>query len=254
MKVYNFLKAYIGPAYTGLASLCSILGLVLMFINSKTACIVALCVICLGFAALIWGILRGINRVILDNSEKDYKSIYTSYIYQSKDGIKSTLDTYRMIQCKRLFLTDIHFNFKWTGTKMPVLSSKTQTIENVSHNDNCNKWDEAVVKFNRPLRYNECTVMNIKSDHDDVDNTAKPWLSCKLVNPIEMITYHVMLFHIKRMVIMNLLFLSVRKLIWMLMAILNIIESVAFDGGNKVYSFSIVNPEPGYIYRLRWEK
>lgn len=32
------------------------------------------------------------------------------------------------------------------------------------------------------------------------------------------------------------------------------IESVAFDEGNKVYSFSIVNPEPGYIYRLRWEK
>ena len=47
MKVYNFLKAYIGPAYTGLASLCSILGLVLLFINSKTACIVALCVIML---------------------------------------------------------------------------------------------------------------------------------------------------------------------------------------------------------------
>lgn len=253
MKVYNFLKAYVGPACTGLASICSILGLVLMFINSKTACIVALCVICLGFAAIIWGILRGINRVILDNSEKDYKSIYTSYIYQSKDGRKSTLDTYRMIQCKRLFLTDIHFNFKWTGTKMPILSSKTQTIENVSHNDNCNKWDEAVVKFNRPLRYNECAVMNIKSDHDDVDNAAKPWLSCKLVNPIEMITYHVMLSYKENSYHEPAVF-ERKKIDMDVDGDFEYIESVAFDEGNKVYSFSIVNPEPGYIYRLRWEK
>lgn len=32
------------------------------------------------------------------------------------------------------------------------------------------------------------------------------------------------------------------------------IESVPFNSGNKHYSYCIVNPEPGYIYRLRWEK
>ncbi len=136
---------------------------------------------------------------------------------------------------------------------MPVLSSKTQTIENVSHNDNCNKWDEAVVKFNRPLRYNECIVMNIKSDHDDVDNTAKPWLSCKLVNPIEMIMYHVMLSY-KESGYHEPAVFERKKIDMDVDGDFEYIESVAFDEGNKVYSFSIVNPEPGYIYRLRWEK
>ncbi len=32
------------------------------------------------------------------------------------------------------------------------------------------------------------------------------------------------------------------------------IESVEFNQGNKLYSHCVVNPEPGYIYRLRWEK
>ena len=32
------------------------------------------------------------------------------------------------------------------------------------------------------------------------------------------------------------------------------LESVEFNEGNKLYSFCKINPEPGYIYRLRWEK
>lgn len=253
MKVYNFLKAYIGPAYAGFASLCSIVGLVLMFASSKTACIVALSVFCVGFIVLILGILRAIDKIILDNSDKEYKSISTSYVYQSKDGRKSTLDTYRMIQCKRLFLTEIHFNFKWTGTKMPKLSSDIQTIERVRHNEDGNKWDDAVVKFDRPLRYNECTVMSIKSENDDVDNTAKPWLSCKLSTPIDMISYHVMLSYKSDGYNQSAVF-ERKKIDTDVDGDFEYLESVSFDMGNKLYRFCKVNPEPGYIYRLRWEK
>lgn len=253
MKVYNFLKAYIGPVYTGLASLCSIVGLVLVFMNSKTACIVALSAFCIGFVALIYGILRAINKIILENSDKEYKSISTSYVYQSKDGRKSTLDTYRMIQCKRLFLTEIHFNFKWTGTKMPKLSSDIQTIERVRHNEDGNKWDDAVVRFSKPLRYNECTVMSIKSENDDVDNTAKPWLSCKLSAPIDMINYHVLLSYKSDGYNQSAVF-ERKKIDTDVDGDFEYLESVSFDTGNKIYRFCKVNPEPGYIYRLRWEK
>ena len=253
MKIYNFLKAYIGPTYTGFASLCSIVGLMLIFINNNTACIIALFVFCIGFIVLIYGILKAINKMVLDNSEKEYKSIATSYIYQSKDGKKSTLDTYRMIQCKRLFLTEIHFNFKWTGSKMPKLSSDIQTIENVRHNQDSNKWDDAVVKFDRPLRYNECTVMNIKSENDDIDNTAKPWLSCKLSTPIDMINYQIMLSYKQEGYRQPAIF-ERKKIDTDVDGDFEYIERVEFDTGNKIYRFSKVNPEPGYIYRLRWEK
>lgn len=253
MKVYNFLNAYIGPTYSGLASLCSIVGLILMFTNNKTACIIALSVFCLGFIALIWGILKAINRVILENCDKEYKSISTSYVYHSEDGQKSTLETYRMIQCKRLFLTEIHFNFKWTGSKMPKLSSSTQTIERVKHNEDGNKWDDAVIKFGKPLRYNECTVMNIKSENDDFDGTAKPWLSCKLSTPIDMIDYHVMLSYKSDNFNKSAIF-ERKKIDTDVDGEFEYLESINFDMGNKMYRFCKISPEPGYIYRLRWEK
>ncbi len=253
MKIYNFLKTYVGATFTGLASICSIVGLVLMFINNQLACIIALSVFCLGFIVLLYGILKAINKTILENSEKEYKSISTSYVFYSKDGRKSTLDTFRMIQCKRLFLSGIRFSFKWTGSKMSRLSSDIQTIDNVSHNDDVNKWDEAVLKFIKPLRYNECTVMHIKSENDDVDGIAKPWLSSKLESPIDMINYCVMLAYKPDGYNKPAMF-ERKKIDTEVDGDFEQLESVEFDSGNKLYRYCKVSPEPGFVYRLRWEK
>ena len=57
MKIYNFLKTYVGATFTAFASVCSILGLMLMFINNQLASIIALSVFCLGFMILnIWNL------------------------------------------------------------------------------------------------------------------------------------------------------------------------------------------------------
>lgn len=253
MEVYNLLKAYVGAFCATFASVCSIVGLALMFVNNKTACVVALSVFCIGFIVIVCGILRAINKVILENSEEAYKSISTSFVFHSKDGKKSTLDTYRMIQCKRLFLAEIHFNFKWTGTRMPKLSSSAQSIENVHHNEDGGKWDDAIVKFARPLRYNECTVMNIKTENDDFDGTAKPWLSCKLSSPIEMIIFNIMLSYKSDDFNKSAVF-ERKKIDTEVDGEFEYLESVEYNAGNKQYSFCKVNPEPGYVYRLRWEK
>ena len=253
MKIYNFLKTYVGATFTAFASVCSILGLMLMFINNQLASIIALSVFCLGFMILIYGILKAINKTILENSDKEYKSISTSYVFCSKDGRKSTLDTFRMIQCKRLFLTEIRFSFKWTGTKRSILSSNIQRVDNVFHDENINKWDGAVLKFIKPLRYNECTVMHIKSENDDVDDKAKPWLSSKLETPIDMINYCVMLPYKPDGYNKPAMF-ERKKIDTEVDGDFEYLESVEFNTGNKLYRYSKVSPEPGFVYRLRWEK
>ena len=254
-KVYNFLNAYIGPVFMGLSYLCSILGVILLFVNNKLACIIALIVFCVGFIFIIYGIMKAINKMVLENSDKEYKSIATALVYQttSPDGRKSTLETYRMIQCKRLFLTEIHFNFKWTGTKQPQLSSNAQIIENVHHDEDGNKWDDAIVKFTKPLRYNECTVINIKTENDDFDDTAQPWLSCKLSAPIEMLVFRILLSHKPDNYADPAVF-ERKKIDADIDGDYKYIERIEFDQKNKQYSFSKVNPEPGFIYRLKWEK
>lgn len=253
MNIGNFLKAYIAPIYAGLVSFCTIAGFVLLFVNNKTACIIALAVFCLGLMILIYGILRAINKVILENSDKEYRSISSFYVYQSNDGRKSTFEVYRLIQCKRLFLTEIPYNFKWSGTKQPTLTSNAQTIVNVQHNKDNNKWDGAYIQFGRPLRYNECTVVNVKTDNDDFDGAAKPWISCNLETPIEMMLFRVMLSYKPDGFAAPAIF-ERKKIDTEIDGEYEYLESVEFNTGNKLYSYCKINPEPGFIYRLRWEK
>lgn len=253
MNIYNFLKAYIGPIYAGLASFCSIAGFVLLFIHNKTACIIALVVFCIGLIVLIYGILKAINKLILDNSDREYRGISSFYVYQSNNGRKSTFEVYRLIQCKRLFLTEIPYKFKWTGTKLPKLTSNAQVIENIQHIEDKNKWDGARIKFGRPLRYNECTVVNVKIDNDDFDGAAKPWISCCLEKPLEMMLFRVMLSYKPNGYDVPAIF-ERKKIDTEIDGEYEYIESVEFNTGNKLYSFCKPNPEPGYIYRLRWEK
>lgn len=253
MNIYNFLKAYIGPTCAGFASFCSICSVVLLFINNKTACIIALIVFSVGLLALVYGILKAINKLILDNSDREYRGISSFFVYQSGDGRKSTFEVYRLIQCKRLFLTEIPYKFKWTGTKQPNVTSNAQIIENIHHNENKNKWDNACLKFSRPLRYNECTVINVKTENDDFDQKAKPWISCNLERPLEMMLFRVMLSY-KSNEYKDPAIFERKKIDTEIDGEFEYLESVEFNAGNKLYSFCKVNPEPGYIYRLRWNK
>ena len=73
------------------------------------------------------------------------------------------------------------------------IESVSQKISPLIHNENKNEWDTAKITFNHPLKYNECTVISIKTTNEDTDNTAKPWISSRLDTPIEMLVFRVLL-------------------------------------------------------------
>lgn len=251
--IITFFRTYVSKWYTSLTSLCSITGFVALFVKDETACIIALSIFCVCLLGLLYAIYRGINKLILESSEKEYRSISSFYTFECTDGQNSTFEVYRLIQCKRLFLTEISYNFKWSGTKKPTITSNAQNIRNVSHNGDKEKWDDALIQFKRPLRYNECTVVNIKTENDDFDGKAKPWLSCKLESPIEMMVYRILLPYKPSNYNVNAVF-ERKKIGAQIDGDYDYIGNVPFNSANKQYSYCIVNPEPGYIYRLRWEK
>lgn len=249
----NFIKAYAGTTFTVIASLCSIIGLVLMFMSNKEAVMVALCVIIIGFISLIIGILRGINKLVKDNSSEDYKPISSFYTFKSYDGVRSEFEVFRTIQCKRLFLTEIPYNFKWTGSKAPEITSIAQDIDPLNHVDDKDVWDTTKIRFREPLKYNECTVIHIKTENDDCDNTAKPWISSRLNAPINFMVFRVMLAYKPDEYMLPAIF-ERKKIDTQIDGDYVRIDSVTFDKQHKCYYYTVVNPEPGYIYRLRWEK
>ena len=249
----KYLSSFIGPYYAFAASACSIIGLVIVILADKNAVIVALLTLCLCMAIILVGTILAIDRFLRQNYNKDYKGISSFYVYQTDDGIKSTFETFRLIQCKRMFLSQIEYKFKWSGSLMPKIWSKSQIIESIVHHDDVRQWDSALLKFRKPLMYNESTVVHIKTENDDHDGSAKPYIYCRLETPIDIMQFRVLLAYKPDGYSEKAIF-ERKPISQDIDSEFEYIESVDFNVLYKQYYHVIVDPSPGYIYRLRWVK
>ena len=188
----HYLKKYIYPWFIDAASLASLLGLIIAFCSEDYAVIVALITFCISLLILLIAGLIAINKIIIRNYPNEYKKISSFYNFQCDDGIHSTFETFRLIQCKRSLLTEIKYDFKWSGSIIPKISSENQRIEIISERDETGTTT-SLIKFKKPLTYNETTVLHIKTENDDADNTALPYLSCKIDTPIDVIQFRILL-------------------------------------------------------------
>lgn len=249
----RWLKTYIYGYFLDVASLASIIGLVIAFCAQTYAVIIALVAFCIVLLILLIGVLYSLRNFIHTNYKEEYRRITSSYVFQTDDGIKSTFEMYRLIQSKRPVLNQIEYKYKWSGSKLPKMSSDNQIVEQLPSCCNPTSWDKAILKLKKPLAYNESTVLHIKTENDDFDNVAKPWLECKLSSPIELMQFRVLLAYKPRNYTEKALFQR-RKIDVETGVEYETIESVDFNQQYKQYFFIKLNPEPGYVYRLIWKK
>lgn len=197
--------------------------------------------------------MYSINKLIHHNYNEEYKRISSFIVFQTDDGVHSTFETYRLIQCKRSILSEIEYKYKWSGSIFPKLSSQNQKVEQLKPNNDPNVYDRAIIKFPKPLTYNETTVIHLKTENDDPDNVAEPHLDTKLTTPIEFIQFRVLLAYkpddynkhalVKR-----------KKINAETDSDFELIGSIAFNQKYKQYFYVLLNPDPGYKYRIEWEK
>lgn len=235
------------------ASIASIAGLIGSFIFDKYSCIIALSSFCVILMLFIVALLFTLNTFIKQNWNEDYRKISSFYVYQTDDGIHSTFETFRLIQCKRAILSEIDYKFKWTGTIFPVFSSENQDIHTLPPNPSSDTYDKAIIRFKKPLVYNETAVVHLKSINDDADGKAKPWLECKLNSPIEFMQFRILLAY-KEDNYNKHAIVKRKRLNTEIDTDFEIIGSVAFNQKYKQYFYIKVNPEAGYLYRIEWEK
>lgn len=244
---------WINPYFTLIASIASIVGLIITFCSDDKAVIIALCSIILSLSILVAGFIYLVYKIIKQNNKNEYNRISSFFVFRSEDGVRSTFETYRLIQCKRPILTDIEYKYKWTGSILPRMSSEKQIIEQLPPNNDKNKWDTAIIKFKRPLIYNESTVIHIKTENDDSDGTASPWLEGSVSSSVEILQFRVMLGYKPDGYRQNAVFERLRK-DSEVGNNFTFICHVPFEDTYKQYFHICINPDPGYIYRLRWEK
>ena len=235
------------------ASLSSIVGLLIVFLSDGKAVTLALITFCLVLLIILVGVCVTLSKLIKQNYPDPYQRISSFYEFRSDDGQKSVFEMYRLIQSKRVLLTHIDYKFKWSGSKVPKLSSNSQILGNISNSKDPNSWDTCKIQFKTPLTYNESTVLHIRTDNDDYDGRAEPYISTRLDTPIKIMQYKVLLSYkpddYKEKAIFE------RKQIssevdssW------TYIDSVPFEPDYKQYQYVVVDPEPGFIYRIRWTK
>lgn len=144
----------------------------------------------------------------------------------------------------------IRQNFKWSVSKLPQVSSKFQDVKSVIQNET--DYDYAILKFKRPLLYNETVVVHFRAETDDFDNTAKPYLDYRVDYFTNIIHYRIILKYKDNY---NKPAKILRKPVKSkLSADYEEIGSVQFDEKSKSYEYYLISPGPGYFYRILWEK
>lgn len=248
----NIFVTYIYPIITAFGVIITISSFFLNNAGNNIYTIIALAMLCIFLSSILFAILLALRNFIISHFKDDYRRVSSFYVYEEDQKGVSTFEMYRLIQCKRILLTGVPYKYKWTGGSTPKITSNHQKIkkEKVGKKD---EWDEVTLKFAKPLTFNESTVLHVKTDNKDLNNKAKPWIECKLETPIEFMHFRILLSYKEKDYSDPAIFERKR-----INANMNnefeTIDRISFNKTYMQYSYSCMNPEPGYYYRLRWEK
>lgn len=247
----RFLKRNLLLIFNSIAGIASIVGIVILAFSNATNTVIALSFFCGCLLVLLISIVWAIYSFVKQGNENNHLKVSVFTKFEALDKTHSIFETYRVIQSKRIILSDIDQNFKWSGSKLPEVSSKFQEVKNIITNDQ--DYDKAILTFKRPLLYNETGVVHFKAETDDYDGKAKPHLDYRVDSFINIIHYRVILkyknddFHQPAKVL--------RKPInCKTPTDYTEIGSITFDERAKCYEYYLISPEPGYFYRIQWEK
>lgn len=234
------------------ASLASILGLIFLFIADKWAVFIALgffCIMLLTFTSyLIFALYR-----ILDIKQTDHENRSTFIKYETLDGNIITYETYKLIQVKKPVLTEMDYHFKWTGTHLPVVTSDLQDVVNIVDEQDPTQYDRALLKFKKPIYYNQNCVLHFKATLDDVDKQSSSHVETRVTSEVDIIHYRIILKNKPSEYSQNAI-LEKSKINSNLSSSFEKIREIPFDNITRSYEYHLLNPEIGYYYRIRWEK
>ncbi len=255
MKGKNFftsLNSVFSGKFAFLASLASILGLIILILKDDWAIKIALMFFCLMLTVFTAYLIYTLYR-ILDIKQVDHENRSTFIKYETTDGNKITYETYKLLQSKKPVLTEFDYNFKWTGSIFPEVTSDFQEVINVVDEKNPNSYDKAILKFKRPLYYNQNTVLHFKAILDDVDKQSQPYVETKVKEEVDIIHYRIVLKNKPNNYNANAI-LEKRKIINETANGFEKIREISYDTVSKSYEYHLLNPEIGFFYRIRWEK
>ena len=237
---------------TILGSIASVVGIVIALMTDNMKATIALISVIVALVVLIIYFIYILNTFIQKEYPEEYLKLSYFLTFEVLDETHSRLDGYRLIQSKRPILKQIHWGFKWTGSKQPVISSALQEC-NGKISRNGSSYDTVVLNLKRPLKFNETAVLHFHAEMDDIEKIAQPHLDVKIDAPISVVNYNVVLCNKDRNFNSNAKFMRM-PISSDAPAAYETLATIAFNRTTRSYQHVLTNPEVGYYYRLEWEK
>lgn len=245
-------KIFSSPFYIG-SSLLSYIGLIIVFVSDKNAVLISLITFCLCIVIFTAFLIFALFKIVNIKSAQENSNLTTVIKYSTSNSRNIIYETYKTIQCKRAIMTEKSYGFKWSGSISPVVSSDMQEVLSVMNTADPTIFDQAILKFRKPLYYNQTTVLHFRAHLDDHDNSSSPHVMCKVDQEINLIHFRVTLQHKPRNYNVSAT-LQRQKINSQVNAPYEDLRIVPFELSSKTYECYIPTPDVGYYYRVFWTK
>lgn len=233
--------------YGGIAS---ITGLVIIFISDLYSVTIALSFFLIMLLALTARGLFVINKFINEDNPDGYNKVSTFIKYETAGEQNIVFETYRLIQCKKVLMDELEYNFKWTGKHLPEISSSLQKVENVFERDS-KRYDGAILKFKKPIKFNDTIIIHFHAKMNDVEGVSKPHVEVKVDAPIDIIHFRIIL---KNSTIRSNAILRRKRINSEVSTVYEDLIAIPFDASTMTYEYHLIHPDVGYYYKIEWEK
>lgn len=234
-----------------LASLASLGGLLVIFLQDKDAIFFALLFFCLMLFIFTTALVYTLFKIIGQNTHP-FESKSTFVKYETFDGKQINFEIYKSIQSKKTILTEYSFNFKWSGSVLPQISSDLQQVISVLDINDPTQYDKAILKFSKPIYYNGNEVIHFKANLNDFDKSSDTNVSNRITQEVDIIHYRIILKY--KPINYDENAILERKLINAIESKFEKLAEISFDSTTKSYEYHLLKPTLGYIYRIRWNR
>ena len=234
------------------SSLCSIISIVAICVQTKAGLIVSICALCVSLVIILVAIVRVLNR-FLEQTPSKHNCVSSFVRYKTNDGENIEFESYKLIQVKCSIMQFFDIGFKWSGNRFPKIYSDLQDVEYASEAKEKTAYDSAKLRLKKPALYNETTVIHFKTLTSDPERCSEPKVELCVKMPIEFIHVDIQLGY-KDSSYSRPATVERARIDAAVPQKYEVLESIPFDGKYKQYTYSFINPEPGYFYKITWKR
>jgi hypothetical protein len=251
MKVlFRAIRFFFAGYFNLIASLASVTGLLISIFSNKDATEIALASLILFLSLILLRFFYVTKTFLLQKTEYGYHKFATYVRYSTDDGKHISYELHKYLQCKTIAMDEYVHEFYWSGSSQPVITSLLQTCSSFQKAPK-GEYDKAILKFKKPLGYNEFAIVHVKMDIDDSDQRSSPFCEQAVKEVVQLLNFRIELRHLENHSDAR---ISKRRLSAPVQSIYEPVSFSKFDTSSRAYEYTVFMPEVGYCYRIEWDK